>query len=120
MIESQTWWRIAAVVYTIINAGGVVFAAAMREPAHAGVHLGLLVLGLGAYLVWRPKFWAKPADNAPAQLGDERLDYLQQSVDAIALEVERIGEKQRFNDKLRSERGEISPVSKPPREEPPA
>jgi hypothetical protein len=31
------------------------------------------------------------------------LSYLQQSVDALALEVERIGEKQRFGEKLRSQ-----------------
>jgi hypothetical protein len=33
-------------------------------------------------------------------------------VDAIALEVERIGEAQRFNEKLRAEREAISPPTK--------
>ena len=37
---------------------------------------------------------------------DERLERLQQSVDAIAIEVERIAEAQRFTAKLMSERGE--------------
>jgi hypothetical protein len=35
-----------------------------------------------------------------------RLDQLQQSVDAIAVEVERIAEAQRFSAKLLAERGE--------------
>jgi len=40
-----------------------------------------------------------PRDNA-------RLDHLQESVDAIAIEVERIAEAQRFTTKLLSERAE--------------
>jgi uncharacterized membrane-anchored protein YhcB (DUF1043 family) len=35
---------------------------------------------------------------------DDRLEHLQQSVDAIAIEVERIAEAQRFSAKLLSER----------------
>ena len=38
---------------------------------------------------------------------DERLEHLQQSVDAIAIEVERIAEAQRFSAKLLSERVSI-------------
>jgi hypothetical protein len=38
---------------------------------------------------------------------DERLEHLQQSVDAIAIEVERIAEAQRFSAKLLSERAEV-------------
>lgn len=39
---------------------------------------------------------------------DERFERLQQSVDAIAIEVERIAEAQRFSAKLLIERGEKS------------
>jgi CHASE1-domain containing sensor protein len=39
---------------------------------------------------------------------DEQLERLQQSVDAIAIEVERIAEAQRFSAKLLSERPERS------------
>ena len=46
------------------------------------------------------------------QLGEQRVDYLQRSIDALALEVERIGEAQRFKDK-HLERGETSPLKKP-------
>ena len=37
---------------------------------------------------------------------DDRLERLQQSVDAIAIEVERIAEAQRFSAKLLADRGE--------------
>ncbi|MES2178172.1 MAG: hypothetical protein V4550_09930 [Gemmatimonadota bacterium] len=47
---------------------------------------------------------AKPAALARAE--DERFERLQQSVDAIAIEVERIAEAQRFSAKLMSERAE--------------
>lgn len=117
MIRTPMFWRVTAAVYTIINVGGLVYAAAMGEGAHAAVHVGLLVLGLGAYLIWRPALSTRRQDEPQAQLGQERLDYLQQSVDAIALEVERIGEAQRFSDKLRAERGEIAPGTKPPPQE---
>ncbi|HJP59121.1 MAG TPA: hypothetical protein VJ865_03960 [Gemmatimonadaceae bacterium] len=47
----------------------------------------------------------------PNMLGvQERFDQLQQSVDAIAVEVERIAEAQRFSAKLLAERGETSTV----------
>ncbi len=113
--RSKLWLVGAAVVFTIINLAGAVYAAAMGEPLHAGVHVGLLVLGAGAYLVWRVASRSRQ-HNLP-QPADERLEYLQQSVDAVALEVERIGEAQRFSDKLRVERGESSPLKKPPEEE---
>ena len=44
----------------------------------------------------------------PPQMQDDRLEHLQQSVDAIAIEVERIAEAQRFTTKLLSGRGEGS------------
>ena len=37
---------------------------------------------------------------------DERLEHLQQSIDAIAIEVERIAEAQRFSAKLLADRPE--------------
>jgi hypothetical protein len=49
------------------------------------------------------------------QRADPRLEHIQQSLDAIGLEVERIGEAQRCTTKLVAERvGAASP--KPPRD----
>jgi hypothetical protein len=39
-----------------------------------------------------------------AQADDPRIEYLQQSVDAIAVEVERIGEAQRYQERLQAEK----------------
>ena len=71
------------------------------------VHIVLLLLGLTAYLGWRLARRDQPQGLAQPQLGAERIEYLQQSVDALALELERVGEAQRFADKLRVERGEL-------------
>jgi hypothetical protein len=46
-------------------------------------------------------------------LGEQRLDYLQRSIDALALEVERIGEAQRFRDQQYAQPGVSPPVKTP-------
>lgn len=48
----------------------------------------------------------------PPMQQDERLEHLQQSVDAIAVEVERIAEAQRFSAKLLAERPEASKLGR--------
>lgn len=79
---------------------------------------------LGIYLLWRGirRFiWKRKPVPAPAAQAvvdqSPRLEQLQQSVDVIALEVERISEAQRFLAKVLNERvpaigaGEAQPVS---------
>jgi len=95
---------VAAVVFTLFNVAGFAWGIAMSDPAHAAGHVALQLVG---YVVWR--FTARSREDTPpaqTQIDERRIEYLQQSVDAIALEVERIGEKQRFTDKLRVDRGE--------------
>jgi hypothetical protein len=101
--------RIGAVAWVIINGFGAPLAIAMGEPMHAATHALLL---LGGYLAWQ--FVPRGRKAAPVQLGeaDPKLEYLQQSVDAIAVEVERIGEAQRFSEKLRAEQRETPPPKK--------
>jgi hypothetical protein len=110
--RSSLFLRVGAVIFTVVNVAGAVYAYAMGEPQHATVHVLLLALGASAYVIWRLITMARRPDTPPAQLSDARLDYLQQSVDAVALEVERIGEAQRFNEKLRAEKGETPPPKK--------
>jgi hypothetical protein len=105
MTRRSKLWLLAAALFTIINLGGAVWAAAAREPLHAAVHVVLFLLG--GYLMWRLTPWARRQDPQHAELADQRIEYLQQSVDAVALEVERLGEAQRFHEKLRAERGKI-------------
>jgi hypothetical protein len=102
-------WKVGLVLFTLMNLGGVIYGAAMGDPAHAGGHVALQLLGL---VVWRFTRRLRDDDLAPSPkaVDEQRIEYLQQSVDAIALEVERIGEKQRFMDKLRVEGGQTPPV----------
>ncbi len=88
-----------------MNVAGVGWAIANREASHAALHVGLLI---GGYIAWRLLPWGQMRKAPHAQPVDERVEYLQQSVDAMALEVERIGEAQRYSDKLRAARGETS------------
>ena len=96
-------WRLAAAAFVIINLGGAIYAAAMGEWVHGATHVGLLI---GGYLMWPLVPGVRGEDQPQVELTDGRIEYLQQSVDAIALEVERIGEAQRYNEKLRGERVE--------------
>ena len=55
----------------------------------------------------------RPLKRKPLMpLSDDRFEHLQQSVDAIAVEVERIAEAQRFTAKLLAERPEGSGVDR--------
>jgi hypothetical protein len=133
MTRRAKLWRAGAVLFAIINLAGMGFALAMNEMMHAMGHAFLLFVGLGAYLLWKTvTTWATtPSSDQLSQasalpsagrdskqkLGDQRIDYLQRSIDALALEVERIGEAQRFKEKLHTERGESAPPRKLPPEE---
>jgi hypothetical protein len=92
------------VLFTLINLAGAVFAAVRREWLHAAVHVGLLLVGAG--VMWRFAQRVRGQNLPRVPRADERLDHLRQSVDAIALEVERIDEAQRFSAKLQAERVE--------------
>ena len=114
MTRRSKIWLWAAGLYAFINVAGLGFAWAMDEEMHAMTHLFLLILGLAGYVGWRLARRASPQEVPQAQLAAEqqRIEYLQQSVDAKALELERVGEAQRFADKLRVERGETPPPKK--------
>jgi hypothetical protein len=67
-----------------------------------------MVGSLSGILVWmiRGLKQKTPARELPNSLYEQRFDQLQQSVDAIAVEVERIAEAQRFSAKLLAERSD--------------
>ena len=107
-------WLVAAGLFILGNLAGGVFAAARGEMRHAGVHAGLLLLGV--YLVWQLaprrdplRLWrSEESLNAPLPQGfADRLTHLEQSLDAVAIEVERIGESQRFMARLFKEDGTL-------------
>jgi hypothetical protein len=105
--RGKIWLTIAA-LFSVVNAGGAVYALLRGEWMHGGIHVALLALTL--YVVARtlPRgtttSFEEPAQ--PATIGEDRLETLQQSVDAIAVEVERIGEAQRYNAKLQTKQNQ--------------
>ena len=106
-------WLVAASLFTLANLGGAGMAAVAGEVLHTAAHIGLLFLG--AYFVWRLAPRAPRQEMLAEEEADPRLERIQQSLDAIGLEVERIGEAQRFTAKIVAERADAaSPM--PPRD----
>lgn len=105
MSSRSTLWRVAGLAFLLINLVGGVYAAVTDEWTHAAVHFGLLI---GAYVAWPFASRAGREDLPAALPADDRIEYLQQSVEAVALEVERLRQAQRFNEKLRADQVESS------------
>ena len=100
MTRRSKVWLVVGVLFILANIGGGVVAAAEGEPVHAGIHAALVLVG--AYFVRR----VARRKYADASLPDEltnRFTRLEQAVDAVAIEVERIGEGQRFLTRLVTE-----------------
>jgi|ERR671923_929262 hypothetical protein len=117
MTRRSRIWFIIAWLFTLANLGGAVFAAALGQGPHTLVHVGLAALGV--FFIWRIPRRARLQELPDADQVDQRLDRLQQSVDAVAIEVERIGEAQRFTAKLAAELAEKpSPEAVPSRKRP--
>ena len=75
----------------------VVFAQAM----------GVVILSAAAFVaifMRARNSWIRGSQPPPRQVDDSRLDRLEAAVDAIAIEVERISESQRFTVGLLAER----------------
>jgi hypothetical protein len=107
-MEGSVWfkhraWIPVAWLLSLVNLVAVWFAARPAEPWHASVHALLAVLfGLGAQrMMARQRALLR---NDPV-LGDDRVKRLEHVIDSIAVEVERVGEGQRFVTKLLAERG---------------
>ena len=112
MTRRSKVWLVLAVLFTLVNLAGIVFAAAAGEVAHTALHVVLSVLGAivvkllastrNARRFGRTGESADP--DAPGEFTD-RLTNLEQSVDAVAIEIERIGEGQRFMTNFFAEKG---------------
>ena len=98
MIRRSTLGLVATVVYIVINAAGAVYAAYMAEPMHASLHVALLLPGAWVLSRLRATRAAAAAAGSPDGFDavPDRLTNLEQSIDAVAIEVDRIGEGQRF------------------------
>ena len=101
-------WPVLAVIFTLGNVAGAVYAAAMGEIRHASLHVLLSVVG--ALVSWaligsRGSGTGAGALRTPGSSGElgSHLSNLEQSLDAIAVEVERVGENQRYMTKVLTE-----------------
>ena len=113
MARPSILWRYGAAAFFIINAAGAIYAAAMGEGRHAAIHVVLLVVGIAAYATLRRRPEPPQEEDVLAMSqANKAVDHLQHSLNSIALNVERIGEVQRFERKMLEERGEISPPKK--------
>lgn len=102
---------VLAALFTLGNIAGGLYAGMMGEVRHAGLHFVLAFVG--AYVTWLVVARRRDAGltgaqipataGAPSELS-ARLDNLEQSLDAIAVEVERVGEGQRFVTRLFTQR----------------
>jgi hypothetical protein len=75
----------------------------------AGMITGIvIVLGIPLVIVHARKIWMRDsaASASPSYNNDHRLERIEHAIDAMAVEVERISEGQRFMTKLLSERQE--------------
>lgn len=104
MTRRSNLWLLGASLFTFINIAGAGFALAAGELLHTAVHV--VLVPVGAYFMWWRVSRTRRDQLPDAQLADARLDQLQQAVDAIALDVERVGEAQRYIAKLAAERAE--------------
>ena len=103
MSRRATIWLAVAVIFILGNIAGGIYAAAQGEAMHAGLHAVLTLAGLLAAMVLgrgrtlnAAYAGAGGATSASSNEITDRLSQLEHSVDAVAIEVERIGEGQRF------------------------
>lgn len=103
--RARTLSLAAAALFVVINSAGALFAAVRGEALHAGVHVVLALLG--TYFAWQLSPWraGRAAVAAPDGEYADRLTQIEESVNAVAVEVERIGEGQRFMTRVLSEEG---------------
>lgn len=73
-------------------------------PIAGMIFVAVIVLGLALIRVWSRRMERRAVpEGIPADLG-ERLTRMEQAIDAMAIEIERISEGQRFTTRLLSER----------------
>ena len=107
MTRRSRWWGLAAGLYVVINVLGGAYALVMGELPHAAAHVVALFIGAAVWSRFAParaSRAASVADARPAGELTDRFRNLEHSIDAVAIEVERIGEGQRLMTNLLADR----------------
>ena len=111
MTRRSTIWLAVAVLFMVGNVAGAVMAAVQGELLHAAGHAALTLLG--AYIAQRIWYGGQPVIAVVPDTSTDRLTQLEQSIDAVAIEVERVGEGQRRMTQLFTERSApVAPVKR--------
>lgn len=114
--RTKVWLTVAA-AFTALNVAFVFIVGTHDGLLHPGAH-ALLALA-GGYWVWRVARASTPsaaaragraAPSAPLRGVAEQLERIEQNVAVVAVEVERIGEGQRFMAQLVAEPGTADAV----------
>jgi hypothetical protein len=100
--RSKRWFSVAT-IFTLINLVGAPLALFAGEWLHFGSHVVLTAVG-ALWMWWVAGGRRSVVQRPDTPLADRQLAELQQSVDSIAVEVERIGESQRYAAKVAAER----------------
>lgn len=104
MAQPSRLWKAIAGIFVVINVGGLIFALAGGEMMHAVTHVAVLLVGMAGYSLWMGRGTPGELSAGDSEAATRRLDHLQDSLDVIAVEVERIGESQRYARKIIQER----------------
>jgi hypothetical protein len=75
-------------------------------PIAGMIFSGIMVLGLPLVILYVRRLWNRDSgsENPSSASTDHRLERIEQAIDAMAVEVERVAEAQRFMTKLLSDR----------------
>jgi len=112
MAERRKIWRAGFAISLVVNIGGGIIALVRGEMMHAAGHATLLAATMAFWPVLNSRSTVVDDPETEIPQLDNQLNHLQQSVDAIALEVERIGEAQRFAARKLQEQHERNESSK--------
>ena len=120
MTRRAKFWMVAGALFSIANVAGAAFAAWKHELPHSSLHLALALISI--YPVWRfalnrggHRELGAADTPAPSAEYEHRLANLEGSIDTVAIEIERIGEGQRFMTRILSERNAAQAPGKPAR-----
>lgn len=100
MARRSMIWPLVAALYSVINIGGAAYALVMGEIPHAALHVALMLVGVVVWYAFGPPSGARRIAIAGGLPGEDpaltdRFRNLEQSLDAVAIEVDRISEGQR-------------------------
>ena len=108
-------WEPIAWILSAVNFGAGWFAAQPGEPWHATAHGGLAVLfGVWAARLHMRRGAALSGADPPMVHRLDALERIERTVEATAIEVERIAEANRFMSKLLADRAEAQSAERRP------